>query len=224
MRKSVDPFVRIGPSATERPQAVVVLGAARGGTSMVAGVLRILGVDLGADINSANNEDRVFLTHKGDRRIFNEPGFAEKRATYIQQARRYIQRRNESGNLWGWKDPLVSHYIHDVADILVRPIYIAVTRDLAAIAIRELAEAAPSNHPPDPAAHALNAAKDYIRITQFLAFIKNGSLLLSYERALRQPERVVSAIGELLHLDISLDVAAKAAKFIKPDKGAAHID
>lgn len=224
MRKQVDPFVHFASPPAERPKSVVVLGAARGGTSMVAGVLRILGVDLGTEINSANNEDQNFLGHKGDRRIFNGANFVEERAAYIRQVKKYIHKRTESGTLWGWKDPLVSHYIREVADSLVQPVYIAVTRDIAAIAIRELAEAEQPKHQPDPGAHALNAANDYIRITQFLVSNRNGSVMISYERALRQPDLVVAAIRDLVHLDVSANAVEKAVQFIRPDRGAAHID
>ena len=44
---------------------ICVLGTPRSGTSMIAGLLRIMGVDMGNHVWSGNNEDLEFLIHNG---------------------------------------------------------------------------------------------------------------------------------------------------------------
>lgn len=216
------PFLLLGAPPDEPPSTVVVLGAARGGTSMVAGALRILGVDMGADIDASNNEDLAFLGHRGDRLVFADPLHEERRHSYLKGIRAHITSRNERGVLWGWKDPLASYYVRDVAGLLVRPVFIAVTRDLTAIAIRENFVEKPIN-PGSVPAYLMNAATDYIRIIQFLAPGCHRALLLSYERALRQPQNVIRSMRELLCLREDGEAETKAASFIVPDRGSGRI-
>ena len=216
------PYLILGARAEEPPQTVVVLGAARGGTSMVAGILRIMGVVMGEDVDADNNEDRVFQAHRGDRQLFTDKANDERKRAYFAQIRAHIAARSQAGSVWGWKDPLASYYIRDVASLLIKPAYIAVTRDPTAVAIREQFFEKPQR-PGALAAYVLNATNDYIRIVQFLAAIKQDVLLISYERALRQPHEIVSAIRALLRLPEDPAIDDRAIRFIVPDRGTGRI-
>ena len=67
-------------------RTLVVLGVERGGTSMVAGVLRALGVPMG-DRAGLNHEDPAFLKDDPDK------------------LRRAIRTRNKQHDMWGFKVP-----------------------------------------------------------------------------------------------------------------------
>ena len=217
------PYLRFGVVPDALPRTVVVLGAARGGTSMVAGILRILGVDMGVNVDPSNNEDRAFLAHRGNRLVFNDKSKDLARGDYLEGIKKHIELRSKTGALWGWKDPMASYYIHEVAGLLQSPVFIAITRDLAAIAIRENHAEKPTN-PASVPAYLMNGAHDYIRIVQFLATNTHPALLLSYERSLRQPRNIVAAIRDLLRLPEDSEAEARAARFVVPDRVTGHID
>jgi hypothetical protein len=50
------------PGNLEPEKTLVVLGSPRGGTSMLAGLLRELGVHMGDRIDRHNHEDQAFLS------------------------------------------------------------------------------------------------------------------------------------------------------------------
>ena len=216
-------YLTFGAAPSAPPRTVVVLGAARGGTSMVAGILRILGVDMGVDLDPSNNEDRAFLGHRGNRVIFNDKTNDAARGAYLDRIRAHIELRARSSALWGWKDPMASYYIRDVAGLLPSPVFIAITRDLAAIAIRENHAEKPTN-PASVPAYFMNAAHDYIRIVQFLATNTYPALLLSYERSLRQPRNIVAAIRDFVRLPENPEAESRAVRFVVPDRVTGHIE
>ena len=69
------------------PHTVVVMGPPRSGTSMVSGILRLLGIYMG-NCNTANNED---------------PRFNKKRGT--ESIRALIAQNNATYPVWGGKNP-----------------------------------------------------------------------------------------------------------------------
>lgn len=219
---ALNPCVQAAGTWDSPPGTVVVLGTARGGTSMVAGVLRILGVDLGAELDEDNNEDRVFLQHGGDRRIFSERSLASRKREYLKHVRRYIAERNQAGRTWGWKDPLASHYIEDVVGHLARPAFLFVARDPIAIATRQLFEEK-STAPGALLAYMLHALEDYRWVATFLTGCSPPPLLISYERALRHPEATVAGIRDYLVWPKDEEAERRAADFIVPDRGPARL-
>jgi hypothetical protein len=217
------PCVEIGSRWDRTPHTVVVLGAARGGTSMVAGVLRILGIDMGEHVDGDNNEDQVFVVHRGDRGIFTDKTKAQHKAAYLESIGRHIAERDRENRTWGWKDPLAPYYVSEIVSNLQQPAFIFVARDPIAIAIRESNEER-SQDPGATLAYILNAVTEYKAIAQFLAGRAQGSLLISYERALRQPKSTVSGIRDFLCLSPDEAAETKAAAFISPDRGTGRID
>ncbi len=217
------PCVTIGTRWLLKPNTVVVLGAARGGTSMVAGVMRILGIDMGENVDGDNNEDQVFIEHRGDRSIFTDKNNAPRKKKYLESIGRHIDTRNQMSKTWGWKDPLASYYVSEIVSKLQQPAFVFVARDPIAVAIRERHEER-SEAPGAALAYILNTVNEYKAIADFLAGRTQGALLVSYERALRQPEATVSGIREFLCLTPDSEVENRATAFIAPGRGSARID
>ncbi len=188
---------------------------------MVAGILRILGRDMGANLDPNNNEDLEFLTHGGDRRVFSDPNFATQKSEYIDRIAKYIDTRNASTNAWGWKDPLASYYIEDVFHTLKTPAIVFVTRDPVAIAIRETVEALQGAAV--TLASMLNATAEYTRVIHFLTDPKTSALLVSYERALRQPAELVTSLRNFICAPQNEEAERRATEFVQPDRGSAGI-
>lgn len=91
-------------------RTLVVLGVERGGTSMVAGVLRALGVPMG-DRAGLNHEDPAFLKDDPDK------------------LRRAIRTRNKQHDMWGFKVPKASLMLDFYEETLRTPFYVAIYRN-----------------------------------------------------------------------------------------------
>jgi len=99
----------------------VVLGCPRGGTSLLAGALKVAGVHMGE-----------FRTNQYEDPDFNIPLHEADRA--LERLEPVIVRRNRDHLYWGWKLPNNIYYIDSVRHLLVEPCYLFVYRDLFAIA------------------------------------------------------------------------------------------
>lgn len=103
------------PAPTQE-RTYVTFGVERGGTSLVAGVLRALGLYLG-EIPEGNNEDKSF---------HNKP---------LGQMRATINQRNAEHDVWGWKYPTAVNYLPVLSRSLRNPFFIIVFRDTVATAL-----------------------------------------------------------------------------------------
>lgn len=216
------PALAIFPARREQQRTVCVLGAPRGGTSMVAGILRKLGLFMGADIDEANNEDRGFLAHGGTREIFLDPGRAEEKLRYIASSAALVSARNAEHDVWGWKDPLAAFYIRDLNPHVRNPFFIFVTRDPGAIAQRERIEEGVALRR-RLLAYMKATSEAYTVIADFLAQRARPTLLVSYERALRASFEVGHAIAEFVGLTAPADYDSWLEAYVSPDRPDASI-
>jgi hypothetical protein len=99
----------------------VVLGAPRGGTSLIAGALHHAGVYMG-DFRTSQYEDPDFEL---------SPDEAHRA---VAQLGEIIRRRNEEHEFWGWKRPNSIYYIRSVVHLLRQPVFLFVYRGIAEIA------------------------------------------------------------------------------------------
>src|SRR5262245_15383686 len=134
----------------QRQKTVVVLGLARSGTSVVTGVLKILGVEMGSSVNDKANpfgsfEDRDFaLLH---REIFElasigssywNPPSAEKILDVKERVRdaiaEIVARKSSGRAIWGWKHPRTLLTLELFLPALTNPHLVAVFRNPLGIA------------------------------------------------------------------------------------------
>jgi hypothetical protein len=208
----------IFPPRREKQRTVCVLGAPRGGTSMIAGILRKVGVFMGDEINEANNEDHGFLAHGGRRAIFFKPERAGEKADFLAHAAKLVRSRNADHDLWGWKDPIAAHYISDLNPQLRNPVFIVVTRDLGAIAQREHIEEEGAGPPSRALSYLKFACEEYVMIADFIGARARPTLLVSYERALRAPAALGRAIAEFVGVTPSQDYESWVQEYVAPDR------
>lgn len=102
--------------APTKERTYVTFGVERGGTSLVAGILRALGLYLG-EIPEGNNEDKSF---------HNKP---------LGQMRATIAQRNAQFDVWGWKYPTAVNYLPVLSRSIRNPYFIIVFRDAVATAL-----------------------------------------------------------------------------------------
>src|SRR5438552_7599277 len=107
-------------------RTAAVLGPGRGGTSLIAGCLRALGVCMGIAPHAYKHEWSPIV---------------RQAASKIDLPRTYqnIQRMNASYPCWGWKFPSDVFHIEEITALLRNPGFIIVSRDLTEIALSSLA-------------------------------------------------------------------------------------
>lgn len=207
--------LRPSTSGTERTLCVVGLGG--GGTSMVAGCLRLSGVPMGERLNQANNEDQEFHDLIQSRPLLDAAGnlLTER----LDEFQRFIDSRNESHRIWGWKHPETLRILPQVLDRLRNPHLLYIFRDVHAVAQR--------NHKRLGLDHPLSLRSSLGHLTRMVDAIEQISaptLLISYERCLRHPERFLAGLSSFCGLELSAQECADMASFVRPDRVSGEID
>lgn len=178
-------------------RTIVVLGAPRGGTSMVAGALHHLGVYMGERLGDATFEDSVLCP-----------------ATNAQDERTIastIASRNADYRIWGWKQAQAfEYYVSDVADKLRNPVYVAVFRDVVAVGNRKRISGRSKMFE-----GMLATLTRYRQITEFLRSTSAPILLVSYEKAVADCKAFVDELARFAGVTDPARLQA-AESFIEP--------
>lgn len=173
----------------------IVFGAPRGGTSSVAGAIRLLGLPMGEGLGS-NHEDPDFNADAARRRGLSEAQADDERIAVIA-------RRNEEHRRWGWKYPRAAQYLPALKKSLRNPRLIVVHRDAAAVAQRDI----------EAGHHPLEAMRQAGRILQrnlaLVADWRAPTLMVSYEKSVAKPAALARALS--VFLDLSLTGRREAA-------------
>ena len=193
----VQPATVVVPAEDSEQKTVLVLGAYRGGTSMVSCVLHHLGVPMGEDrLRDGSWEDPTIreLVYLRDFRALSD----------------VILQRNQQ-LIWGWKDPATIDVMDDVLPLVRHPHLILVLRDVAAVYQRERAVGTQS----------VESLWEYVtsqhqRLMSFLMSSPHPLLVVSYERAIRDPVAFVSNVISFLSLSTSPELVLQALQTVQP--------
>jgi hypothetical protein len=98
----------------------VVLGCYRGGTSLLAGLLKLMGIPMSETEVNPNNEDPEMQTDD------------------VNIALEGILKRNNKYNIWGWKFPGSIFYMDKLLPHLRNPKFLQIYRDPYSIALSEV--------------------------------------------------------------------------------------
>jgi hypothetical protein len=178
----------------------IVTGLHRSGTTLVASILRQVGIFMGTEINDIVHEDEAMA------RIL----IARDRDGLTQ----LVRQRNANYGTWGFKFPMLSSAL-DYPDIgLFSDPHIIVTfRDPVSVAVRtSLSEyQAPMQ--------ALRAAVDeQAELVAFVDRLHCPSLLLSYEKSLVFPADFIDAILHFCDLPRSDALRDRLIRLIEPNR------
>lgn len=185
---------------SERPEAqtIVVCGPARGGTTMIAKILLNLGVYLGEDLTRHTHEDmEIFKALEKDQ---------------WEAFEHVVSKRNSQFSVWGWKRPQTVDRLPDVAPRLRNPFFIILFRDPASVAKRNMITAGGNFFN-----SLVSASEAMIKGGQFARHSGFPCLLISYEKAIKNPERLVEKIVQFLHLRPSENMLCEAIKSVLPE-------
>jgi len=201
-------FAALVDDAYEVPaqRTYIVLGLARGGTTMVAKVLAALGVFIGDDGDNVVGEDRVLAEaiESGDRAA----------------AQAIIDRYNASHDVWGFKRPNVARALTELGISFRNPHYVVVMRDLFSIANRNQISVFK-----DPITDMRDSIGLLDQLVAFIEANRNDPLfLLSYERVLGAPREFVIDFADFCGEELDVKATRKLMHAINPGGGDDYIE
>ena len=221
--KKISGYSIVSKSSSEsHKKTICILGSARGGTSMIAGLISIMGVHIGNNTDFNNNEDLDFLqASQPIQGIYNVRDPHHKKVKL--QLTSLINKRNNENNIWGWKDPQLFTYFDKIDSSLINPYCIIVYRDPLAIAQKELAVGEY-----DDVVIALDNIishrfRNIQKIAKYAKRKRYPLLLISYERSLRDKVGLIEILQEFIGVNLSEEMISKCKDYIQPDKNSGFV-
>lgn len=165
-----------GAADADGPRTVIVTGVARSGTSMVSSVLSAAGVYMGEHVYDVVGEDAQVL--------------AILQTGHHSMLKDLIKVRDAAHPVWGFKIPNLHAYLTpDQFKWFRNPRMIAIFRDPVAVAVRgALSEHIDAMEGLISTTHAITA------VAEFAAMSGCPTLLLSYEKAITAPDRMLQSV------------------------------
>jgi hypothetical protein len=192
--------ILLNPVPEPTPQRTyVTFGVERGGTSLVAGVLRALGLYLG-DIPEGNNEDRAFHNKT------------------LGQMKATINKRNQDYDVWGWKYPTAAMYLPILSKSIRNAYFIVVYRDVIATALsRAQWDGEFIRRPGRLSIHETNAITN--ANTGFALATRRPCLLVSNEKATSRVSDLIDELADFLCVERPNDeLRAKIIAYTEPGR------
>lgn len=177
-------------------RTIIVLGAPRGGTTMVAGALHHLGVPMGDTAGPTVFED-ANLGKTFDAGDDGEFG-------------RLVEEMNIKYDVWGWKRPTSYRRIDQLDHHFRAPYFVAVFRDPVSVGLREKISMR------FDALKVIEQTLDaYRSIVSFMRSVERPFLAVSFDKALRYPEHFISELADFI--GITDRPQEPAVDFIDPE-------
>lgn len=158
-------------------KTVIVLAPPRSGTSMVAGALYHLGIYMGEDLSQVYED--IEFSNAVESENYGLIGSM-------------IRERNDKFPVWGWKRPSSIWHIQNIEHMFRNPHYVVIFRDVFAVANRNRISMLS-----DVVDNMRQTLAHIERIVSFVANTRAPTLLVSYEKAMRDKESFVKQLAEL---------------------------
>lgn len=192
--------LRLDSASEYGARTFIVTGLHRSGTTLLASLLRQVGIFMGSAINDIVHEDEELAQaiETGDRPAM----------------RQLIANRNAAYGTWGFKLPMLCRWLSaQDMDLFQAPRLIVIFRDLVAISVREsLSEYR------DPLLALQTAADDTSAMARFVARLRCPVLLVSYEKALAFPDNLVDALMQFCGLPRNDALRRQLTGAIQPNR------
>jgi len=187
----------IGNSESSKKRPVVVIGTARGGTSMVSGVLDKLGLFMGQRAASPVYED-LHLSEAFEKE--------DDEATI-----KIINEYQINHTIFGWKRPSSIDNLDRVEKLFDGPKYIFIFKDIFSIANRNSISMFS-----DTVQGMEKALTQYSKVISFIKEKKPEAMLVSYEKVMMNREEFVRALDKFCGLNASDKAINDSINFIDP--------
>jgi len=207
-------------------KTVIVLGMHRSGTSIVAGILKILGVNMGKELMEPNWANPLgYFENKKFVRLNDEilaaaggswknPPSQEK---ILKLRNKFSQRiisliNQEKSQIWGWKDPRTTLTIEMYLPYLENPYFIICRRKT-----KDIAQSL-KRRDKIKIRSALNLDRIYQeKIKSFLEKHPDlPKIVLSFEEIIKNPIKEAEKIANFLGLNLNEKKIEKIREFVKP--------
>lgn len=183
---------------------------------MVSGLLKIMGINMGENIDVDNNEDLDFhKTREPLKKLIKSSSFGHQKK--IKEMGQLIQTKNIN-DVWGWKDPLSFTYFDKIDQFLRNVHCIMIFRDPLAIAQKEVQS---GFHGDLSKTLEMIIERRYRQILNCMRYIEKKQyplLFISYERALRQKTELIDTLSQFLDVDLSTELQETCQEYIKADR------
>lgn len=191
-------FKIIGSETSEEKKTIIILGVARGGTSLISGSLHYLGVFMGDEACEPVFEDSTL-----GKLISNKD---------VKEIVKTIKRYNKKYKIWGYKRPSTTEDLSYIIDKFRNPVFICVFRDIFSIANRNNI-----SMKLDILKNLKNNIDEYKSIVKFLDERPHRSLLVSYEKCMRNKKLFINELCKFLSINPTVKQKAKCLSFISPN-------
>lgn len=188
----------IGVNSGDNNQPIIIVGSARGGTSLVAGVLHHLGLFMGDHFDDSVFED-VYLSSAFEKAD-------DKKVKSI------IKEYKKKNKIFGWKRPSSVSDLDRVHKIFNEPKYIFIFKDVLSISLRNKISMMMDIN--DSMRLAL---KNYMNVINFIDKYSPNALLLSYDKVIKYKDNFVETLDDFCGINASSEKFKKAKKFINPE-------
>lgn len=212
-------------------KAVVVLGMGRSGTSVTAGLLKIIGVNMGDSLKAPSHRNpkgyfededfirlhyEIFESAKKGSSYWDPPSHEEilaQRDRYEIKIRELLSRKQSPGMIWGWKLPWTNLTIELFLPHLQNPHIVVVFRNPLANAHSFVKHNRILNQ-----FQSLRLINFYNnRILSFLGEHPELPLMfVAYEDILRDPVKVMQELSDFLGLELSETMIRNTQEFVIP--------
>ncbi len=184
-------------NGAENKKTIIIVGVARGGTSIVSGSLAHLGVFSGNARSPVFEDLRLSLAfEKNSNESFDE----------------VIQDYNQRHDIWAWKRPSTLHELKYIARKVINPHFIFVFRDLFSIARRNNIAVKQ-----DMLLGLKRAHLDYAKIIKFIGQNKHPAIYISSEKAVSKKESFIDELIQFCGISPSKNQITTALDFISPN-------
>lgn len=183
---------------------ILVLGSARGGTSMVAGVLAKLGIYMGEGVVSP-----VYESHELSKSLLGRSD---------RKAKSAVAELNANHAVWAWKRPAAVYGLSRTMKRIQPARVIMVFRDPIATATRRsmaVGDLQVSDFD-GISEHLQMILNEYNDMLALAAGLKVPFALVSYDTALRSPEEFVEQLASFLGVSAEPEALVAAIEFVKP--------
>lgn len=210
-------LVRTNPELADG--CFLVLGVPRGGTSVIAGLLRIAGLPMGEFIDKNNQEDLEFQQIGRELRTHHDSTSDDSNWVDAKQRFRNLHDlRTKKYRVWGFKDPTIIDYLADVIQFVENPRLICVFRSPVSSALRE--EMAGNSFD----ASIRLAVDRQSRIVEFVDSCNFPLLYVSYEKLLLRPWQTFQTISKFVTGAIDNSLQESVVRFVVPERENAAIE
>jgi len=179
------------------PSTIAIIAFSHSGTTMVAGILEILGVPMvGPQYDLAKWEDIEVI-----------------KALKTGQFADIVAQRNAQHERWGFKFPGAWRYLATLDHCLREPLYLAIWKDAVSVTRRRFRTQDRWLRKIQNTVHQFSDAVDGICASHLPV------QMLSYQIAVMQPRQFVEDIARLAGIDAEEDRLDRATRYIQPNSG-----